>query len=322
MTIIIAIINIFICFTLSKVFSPYNSGFRFYSYASVAFFVLTIIVGSITEPHIMIVALMIFLALYILGRREYMDIFVKELVLQVNGDKDIDLIYVADLQFDVKDYIFDEAFDNTINLINQQKADILLFGGDYLNQRENLDAVIAKFMMINLENFKYGAFAVMGNHDYVDYSGMVAAFEKIGIKCLENDYQKIDELDLNLVGVVDTWCNDPDNLILSKIDQPLNTTVVLAHQPDEVERLEGYYDLMLSGHYHAGQLNFIFGIQLNALIAKYIYGFFLVNGRRLYVTSGAGGSIGRYRYSPYIRYLARPEITKIKLKEKNDKEII
>lgn len=318
MAIAIAVINIFICFTLSKVFSPYNKAFRFYSSISIGFLVIATLISGLFEPHIMLAILMIFLSLYILGRREYMDLRIKELSLKVKGDENIDIIFVADLQFDIPDYIFDEAFDNVIEMINSQTADLLLFGGDYLNQPNNIELVLEKYKQINMNNYKYGAYAIMGNHDYVDYQGMLDGFEKIGIKCLENDFVKIEQLDLNLVGVVDTWCNNPDHNILKKIEDPLNTTVILSHQPDEVERVDGYFDIMLSGHYHAGQVNFVFGIQLNALIAKYIYGFFLVKGKRLFVSSGVGGSIGRTRYSPFIRYLAPPEIVHIKLKERND----
>lgn len=316
--IIVAIINIFLCFFLSKVINPYNRLFRIYATLSIFGFIGTYVISSIFDPSIMLIVSMIMLCLYILARREYMDLFVKDVVLGCEGSKDIDIIYIADTQFDIPGSIFDEAFDNVINLVNQTPADLLLLGGDYLNQKENIELVMAKFKAIDQSRFKYGVYAVMGNHDYVNYENMVAEFEKIGIKCLENDFLNIEELDLTLVGVVDSWRNKPEYTILNRIQSRLGTTVVLAHQPDEAEQMEGEYDIMLSGHYHAGQMNFVFGIQLNALIAKYIYGLYHVGTNRLYVTSGVGGSIGRFKYAPYLRYLARPEIAHIKLRGKND----
>ncbi len=316
--IIIATINIFLCFFLSKVINPYNNYFRIYATVSIFGFAGVYVISSILNPHTMLIVSMIFLTLYILGRREYMDLFTNELILSCAGNRDLDIVYIADTQFDIPGSIFDEAFDNVINLVNQTPADLLLLGGDYLNQEENIDLVVNKFKAIDQSQFKYGVFAVMGNHDYVNYENLVAEFEAIGIRCLENDYVNIDELDLTLVGVVDSWKNEPEYSILKRVENRNNSTVVLAHQPDEVDHMEGEYDVMLSGHYHAGQMNFVFGIQLNALVAKYIYGLYHVGPNRLFVTSGVGGSIGRFKYAPYLRYLARPEIAYIKLRGRDE----
>lgn len=316
--IVLATINIFLCFFLSKVINPYNKYFRWYATISIFGFAGIYVISSILNYHIMLVVAMVFLTLYILGRREYMDLFVNEMVVSVEGKRDLDVVYVADTQFDIPGSIFDEAFDNVIEMINDNPADLLLLGGDYLNQKENIDLVVNKFAAIDQSKFKYGVYAVMGNHDYVNYDNLVSRFEQIGIRCLENDYINIPELDLTLVGVVDSWKNKPEYTILNRITDRLGSTVVLAHQPDEVDHMEGEYDLMLSGHYHAGQMNFVFGIQLNALVAKYIYGMYHVGPNRLFVTSGVGGSIGRFKYAPYLRYLARPEIAYIKLRGRDE----
>lgn len=318
MILIIAVINIFICFFLSKVINPYIKPFQVYATISIFGLAGALVLSAILSPYIFLVVMMVFLSLYILGRREYLDLFVKEVNTDASGEVDFDALYVADTQFDIPGYIYDEAFDNVIEMINDTPAELLLLGGDYLNQTENIDLVIAKFEAIDLSKFKYGAYAVMGNHDYVNYENMVSEFERIGIKCLENDYVQIEELDLNLVGVVDSWRNEPEYGILKRVSNKLGTTLVLAHQPDEVDHMEGKFDLMLSGHYHAGQMNFVFGIQLNALVAKYIYGMYTSNGNKLFVTSGVGGSIGRFKYAPYLRYLARPEVALIKMRGKNE----
>ncbi len=316
--IVIATINIFLCFFLSKVINPYNQYFRIYATLSIFGFAGAYVISSILDPHTMLIVTMVFLTLYILGRREYMDLFVKDVVISTKGTKDIDVLYVADTQFDIPGSIFDEAFDNVITMINQTPADLLLLGGDYLNQMENIDLVVNKFAAINQSQFQYGVYAVMGNHDYVNYENLVIEFEKIGIKCLENDYVNIEELDLTLAGVVDSWRNEPEYTLLNRVENRLGSTIVLAHQPDEIDHMEGEFDIMLSGHYHAGQMNFVFGIQLNALVAKYIYGLYHVGPNRLFVTSGVGGSIGRFKYAPYLRYLARPELSYIKLRGRDE----
>lgn len=314
----IVTINIFLCFLLSKLINPYSRYFRWYATFSILAFAAVYVISTVLNPHTMLIVAMIFLALYILGRREYMDLFTNNVVVDCEGKKDLDIVFVADTQFDIPGSIFDEAFDNLIARINDTPADLLLLGGDFLNQRENIDLVVNKFKAIDQSKFKYGVYAVMGNHDYVNYENLINEFEKIGIKCLENDYIHIEELDLTLVGVVDSWRNKPEYTILNRVENRHGTTVVLAHQPDEVDHMEGNYDLMLSGHYHGGQMNFVFGIKLHAFIAKYIYGMYYVGDNRVYVTSGAGGTIGRFKYAPYLRYLARPEIAYIKMRGRNE----
>lgn len=316
--IIIATINIFLCFILSKVINPYNRVFRLYAIISIFGFLGVYIICSLLDPHIMLVSTIVILALYILGRREYMDLTLKEIVIDCDGTSDINALFVADTQFDIPGYIFDEAFDNVIQMINDNPADLLLLGGDFLNQQENIELVVEKFKQIDKSKFKFGIYAVMGNHDYVNYHNLVASFEQVGISCLENDYIHISSLDLTLVGVVDSWKNNPEYGILKRVPNPLGSTIVLAHQPDVIDDLVGEYDLMLSGHYHAGQMNFVFGIQLNALVVKYIYGLYHVGNNRVFVTSGVGGSIGRYKFAPFLRFLARPEIVIVKMRGKNE----
>ncbi len=318
MLLIVMTINIFICFFLSKVINPYHKAFRVYSLISIFGLAAELVISALLSPYNFLAVSMILLALYILGRREYLDLFVKEVNLKTNGNKNINALFVADTQFDITGYINDEAFENTIAMINDNPADLLLLGGDYLNQPENIHLVVSKFAMIDQSKFKYGVYAVMGNHDYVNYENLIMAFEEMGIRCLENKYVKIPELDLNLVGIVDSWRNQPNYNILEQFETDLGSTIVLAHQPDEIDQMQGDFDLMLSGHYHAGQMNFIFGIQLNALVAKYIYGLYEANGNKLFVTSGVGGSIGRFKYAPYLRYLARPEVAMIKLRGEHE----
>ena len=72
-------------------------------------------------------------------------------------------------------------------------------------------------------------------------------------------------------------------------------------------------DFMLSGHYHGGQIK-VFGLTMQRLITKYVYGYFKKGNTQLYVTSGVGGSYMRGEKGKYIRFNARPEINKFKLK--------
>jgi len=71
---------------------------------------------------------------------------------------------------------------------------------------------------------------------------------------------------------------------------------------------------MLSGHYHAGQVNFLL-FKLPLLVSKYVFGSYFLKGLHLYVTSGIGGTFLRGALGSYIRFLARPEIIKFDFKK-------
>ena len=84
---------------------------------------------------------------------------------------------------------------------------------------------------------------------------------------------------------------------------------------------EGFVDLTLSGHTHAGHvyLPFLAPIYRYVLSMKYRYGLFEKNGRQLYVTSGVGSAafyfkLGSKRFGlPRFRFNTNPEIALLTL---------
>ena len=189
--------------------------------------------------------------------------------------------------------------------------DLLLLGGDFVNYVENIDLFFEYLKEINIP--KLGCFTVLGNHDYIDYDRIVVKLEELGIKVVDNDYFLLND-NITIIGVEDVWRGHP------KLPNYPNdrVNILLSHNPDFIKEIsdENEIAFMLSGHYHGGQIK-LFKMTLQRTITKYVYGYFEKGRTKLYVTSGVGGSYGRGKRGKYIRFNARPEINKFKLKRES-----
>lgn len=231
-----------------------------------------------------------------------------------------------------------EKIEYAIDLINEQKSDVLLFTGDMVNNK-------ATEMLPWKDTFgrlkaKDGKFSVLGNHDYGDYVDWPSKAEKrqnledlktiqkdIGFNLLLNEsrYLEKDGQKIALVGV-ENWgagrfkkAGDLQKSI-SEIDKD-DFTILMSHDPShweaEVLKDEKHFHLTLSGHTHGMQ----FGIEIPGWIkwspVKWRYkqwaGIYQELGQYINVNRGFG----------YLGYPGRvgiwPEITVIELKKGSEK---
>ena len=222
--------------------------------------------------------------------------------------------------------------DKAIKMINDENADLILFTGDFVNNRfEEVKPWVKSFSKLKAKD---DMISVLGNHDYGDYQRWSNKFEKeenfknlleiqkkIGFKVLmnENKYIIRDDEKIAIVGV-ENWgarfnqLGDIEKSIqnISKKD----FKIVLSHDPTHWEKIlkdhPKKFDLTLSGHTHGMQ----FGIEIPGIIKwspvqwvyKYWAGLYTHNGKYLNVNRGFGvlafpGRVGIW-----------PEITTITLK--------
>lgn len=164
-----------------------------------------------------------------------------------------------------------------------------------------------------LRELKAPAYFILGNHEY--FHGPEAAIEtvrELGIRPLLNECVTIGEGDsrFNLVGIND-MVGERMGVLPPDIDRafactdPDRPTVVLAHQPKTLSRIDGHRcDLMLSGHTHGGQI-FPFGF-LVMIDQPYIAGLHQFGpDRQIFVSRGTG------YWGPPLRVLAPSEISRI-----------
>lgn len=234
------------------------------------------------------------------------------------------------------------SFDNrnkikyAIDLINQQKSDLLLFTGDMVNNKsEEMHPWKDLFATLKAKD---GKFSVLGNHDYGDYvewesvaakqqnlEDLKALQREIGFDLLlnENRFIEKDGKRLALIGV-ENWGKGGFKKAgdLQKAKKGIDKNdfkILMTHDPshweEEVIPDDYHYHLTLSGHTHGMQ----FGIEIPGWFkwspVKWRYkqwaGIYEEMGQFINVNRGFG----------FLGYPGRvgiwPEITVITLKKKS-----
>ncbi|MGL2965687.1 metallophosphoesterase [Flavobacterium sp. XGLA_31] len=234
------------------------------------------------------------------------------------------------------------SFDNpdkinyAIDLVNEQKTDMILFTGDIVNTHaKEMHPWIETFNRI--EDHPYGKFSVLGNHDYGEYvtwpsqkakdenfQAIKELYGQIGFQLLLNEHIKIKKGDaeIALVGVENWGHNFKQAGDIHKASEGLTEKdfkILMSHDPShweyEVKHHPKHFQFTLSGHTHGFQ----FGIEIPGVIkwspVQYVYkqwaGLYQEFGRYVYVNRGFGfhaypGRVGIW-----------PEITVFELKKGN-----
>ncbi|WP_298779881.1 metallophosphoesterase [uncultured Polaribacter sp.] len=220
-----------------------------------------------------------------------------------------------------------------VDLINEQKSDLLLFTGDIVNNKaDEMDNWIDMFAQLKAKEGKY---SVLGNHDYGDYMKWKSPEEKaknfedvkdihtkIGFDLLldEHRYLEKDGQKIALLGV-ENWgkgFNQAGDLEKASSNiKKEDFKILMSHDPshweNKVKNNDFNYHLTLSGHTHGLQM----GIEIPGWFkwspSKYVYkqwaGLYQEFGRYVNVNRGFGyhafpGRVGIW-----------PEITVITLKK-------
>ena len=222
-----------------------------------------------------------------------------------------------------------------IEKINSQHADLIVFTGDMINNySEEMEGWQPYFAQLKAKDGKY---AILGNHDYGDYSDWKSPEAKqfnlnntkqnirnFGFTLLLNESVSLkrDSSSIDLVGV-ENWGKAPfpkyGNLkhALAYTDS-LTLKILLSHDPSHWKAEIIHYKqifLTLSGHTHAAQMAFNLYGKLRSpsiLMYKEWNGLYREGSQYLYVNKGLG-FIG----IPVRLGVARPEITLFELKTKS-----
>jgi predicted MPP superfamily phosphohydrolase len=232
-----------------------------------------------------------------------------------------------------------EKIQYGVDLINEQKSDLMLFTGDIVNNKaDEMDDWIDVFDKLEAKEGKY---AILGNHDYGDYMDwktpqdkidnfqkVKEIHKKIGFDLLldEHRYIEKDGQKIALVGV-ENWgkgFNQAGDLERASAGiQKEDFKILMSHDPshweEKVKNDDFNYHLTLSGHTHGLQM----GIEIPGWIrwspSRFVYkqwaGLYEEFGRYVNVNRGFGyhafpGRVGIW-----------PEITVIELK-KADNQVI
>jgi predicted MPP superfamily phosphohydrolase len=225
-----------------------------------------------------------------------------------------------------------EPLERAVDIVNAQKADLVCFTGDLVNNKHE-EALPYADILGGMKG-KHGVYSILGNHDYGDYTRWNSPEEKaanlenlkglharMGWKLLIDAHDYVDT-GAGMLGVigVQNWsgrANFQRYGDLAKAAHGLTpgaVNILLSHDPShwdaQVRKHRSDIHLTLSGHTHGMQ----FGVEVPGFKwspAQYFYrewaGLYKGDGQFLYVNRGLG----------YIGYPGRvgilPEITVIEL---------
>lgn len=184
------------------------------------------------------------------------------------------------------------ALVEAVELINDQKADLVFFTGDLVNFQTS-EAYRYKDDLKGIKA-KYGVYAVLGNHDYGDYvkwddprekeqnlADLVKLYREMGWHLLRNENRilQLNDIPVAVVGV-ENWSIYDRFPTYGDLDLALYGSgnslfkILLSHDPTHWERVVSQkhpdINLTLSGHTHGFQ----FGVELKNFRwspAQYMY---------------------------------------------------
>ena len=217
-------------------------------------------------------------------------------------NKSYSILFISDVHYGTVQNT--QLVKDSILKMNNLKPDIVLLGGDIVDERTTKDSMQEIFEELGKINSTYGTYYIFGNHDRQPYtsdyengnrtftdSDLNQSIEKNRIKILNDDKITINN-DFVLVGRSDAEWEDSINR--TDVNEILNESdlskyiVVLDHQPVEYEEnaQEGV-DLQLSGHTHGGQV-FPYGM-IYDLSDRLNYGEYEIKDMKQIVSSGLTG---------------------------------
>ena len=235
---------------------------------------------------------------------------VKELSVPIkNLKQDTRLVMISDVHLGKN--LHENFLRGLVERINSLNADIVVIVGDLIDTKPS---EIHYIHLLDEIQSKFGVFFALGNHEYYrGLDGILGLLKQTKLQILINESVNLGFLNIaglaDLAGLrFDRLGAKPDiNATTAKLDKSV-PSILLAHKPKSVNLYDtSDFDLVLSGHTHAGQV-FPFGAIVLAQ-QGFLYGFYeLASKNKLYVSSGAGF------WGPAMRFLAPNEIALIELK--------
>ena len=242
------------------------------------------------------------------------------------------IVQVSDIH--TGSFLSPEPLTRAVNIINEQKPDVVFFTGDLVNYRH--EEVLQYMEILKKIEARNGVMSIFGNHDYGDYSKwknkeakendineLRKIHSQLGWNLLWDEHIYIEQNGekIAVIGVQNCGSHVFSNYgSLEKATNNINycpVNILLSHDPShwgrEVTNKYPNINLTLSGHTHGMQ----FGVEIPGFKwspIQYIYkewaGLYQEKNQYLYVNRGLG----------FIGYPGRvgilPEITVIELKKK------
>ncbi len=247
---------------------------------------------------------------------ENVQIRIKNMHNDLEGFK---ILQISDIH--IGQLINEEYLKMCKDIISSLKADLLIVTGDIIDNNSYFLPLAGRFFHSIKQQFPYGAYGVMGNHDYIDYGDKIATqLTQSGLRILRNEMVtirrgkgKIQILGMDYPNPLERQWGKRMKMakqyfkMTSLQKKEYVPTIVLNHHPSDFAFLQKEnIDLVLSGHTHGGQIrlsnNRNSPLSFASLGLDYYIGHYKEKGTQLYVNRGLG------HWMP-VRINCPPEIT-------------
>ena len=171
--------------------------------------------------------------------------------------------FISDLHFGTT--MNNETLQKYCNKISKSNADVVILGGDIVDESTTLKEMQDAFKILSTIKSKYGIYYVYGNHDKSTYTvepnyteeELEEAIISSGVKILADGIEEIND-ELCIIGRKDRSYENETRKSSQELSKEISDDyykIIVDHEPCELkENSESGYDLMLSGHTHYGQI--------------------------------------------------------------------
>lgn len=232
-----------------------------------------------------------------------------EVPLRGLGVPRLRVVALSDLH--VTEELPEAYYERIVRELGERQPDLVLLTGDYLSRIGRLPLLEA--FLRKLPRGRYGAFAVLGNHDYWVRDARVAElFPRAGIPLLSGTCTTVPATGpaaVRLCGTEEPWGPSLTRETVARAVPAGAPLLVMSHTPDNVYELgELGASAVFAGHTHGGQLRVPL---LGSIVIPSRYGrrfdlgHFTVDGTHLFVSAGVGAD------QPALRLYCNPELVEV-----------
>jgi uncharacterized protein len=194
--------------------------------------------------------------LEVLPTPDVMPFVVTQHQLEVAGlEKSLRVAQLTDLHFGPAQRL--PSVTAWVNATLEQKPDLILITGDFLEYRKSLLGVPELCAELSRLKAPLGVFGVLGNHDlYAVRLGrleLIEPLERAGIRMLTNTGLQVRD-DVFVAGVDDLWNGKPDLNKALEAAPKTGAILLMSHHPDLLETVPARVSLTFCGHTHGGQI--------------------------------------------------------------------
>lgn len=200
------------------------------------------------------------------------------------------LVYFSDTHLYNQD---EDYFKTIIQTIQSVGADVILFGGDLIDQDyyHSLSSKQRSSMIEQLTSLSapYGKYAVLGDDDQVNQADISNILYTSDFEVITNQVIQIHQLGpdyINLIGAPNQ-ISDYDQNITESLHH-FDYSILLAYDPAYLDATNANIDLILSGKTHGGQINLPIIGSVYDKNSTYLKEHYKKHFTELYVSNGVG----------------------------------